>query len=504
MNFQRKIISVLLVILMAVLTVIGGNKGIQMPEEDEITAWYTRSDTIYFWYSDPEMTDYIDKAAVDFGEANNVHVFPMLITVDNYIETLNQASVHNDQMPDAYIIDNESLEMVYQTGLATAIDDASGVCTTENFPQSALDAVTYDGKLVGYPLSYDTCVLLYNKDYLQQWAQEKALAILKGDADSYVVNDYLANAGATLEEADQSEWTTDDEDEDEADSQDDYYVIDSELVPYDELSEEEQATALAGKTDEVYADALPKTLNELLTISDTFNAPEGAEEVMKWDVSDIFYNFWIVGDVVNMGGASGDDRNSLKFNNEATTNCLKYYQYLNSFFFIEADQVEYDSVFDDFKAGKMLFTIVSSEAVSELYSAKADGEIDFEYGFAMLPDVDENTKSRPMSTTTAVVVNGYSEKKELANAFAKYITCDYASELYARTGKLSANIHANAAYENLSVFDEEYANSIPLPKIIELENFWMELEAVFARIWDGADIETEMEELDNTLDLLVL
>lgn len=500
MSLQKRFISVILVLLLAIGMMYAGRMDIKSPEgEEEITAWYSRSDTIYFWYSDPELSDYINKAAVDFGEMNNVHVFPMLITVENYIETVNQASIYNDQMPDVYMLDTSELEMAALTGLATEINDAAGVCNTSNFSQVALNAVTYDGVLMGYPLYYNTSALVYNKDYLQTWAGEKALAILTEEAEDYVLTDYLANVNAELEEANESDWVTE-LDEDEID----HYEIDSELVPYVELSDEEKETVLANKTAEVYETALPETLNELLTIANTFNATNGAEGVMTWDVSDIFYNFWMVGDVMNLGGECGDDKSQISLNNEGSRICLNYYQYLNEFFYIEADSVDYEDVVQDFIDGKMLFTIASADVVATLEQAKEDGRIAFEYDFAMLPDINEEIASRSMSTTTAIVVNGYSEKKELANAFAAYLVNDFADELYARSGRPSANIHANAKYSGLAVFDEEYSESVPLPKIIELENIWMELEALFSRIWSGEDVEEEVENLDKTVNLFFL
>ena len=500
MSVQKRIISVIMVLLLATALVFASRMEIKsLTSEEEITAWYTRSDTMYFWYSDPALSDYINKAAVDFGEQNNVHVFPMLITTDNYLETVNRASVYNEQMPDAYLIDHTSLEMATLAGLATEITDASGIVNSQNFSKAAIDSVTYDGKIVGYPLSYDTSVLVYNKDYLKQWSEEKALAILMMDAEDYVITDYLANVKEELDEADADEWI-----DDIAEEEIDHYEMDSELVPYVELSEEEKVTALEAKKTEVYETALPLTLNELLTIANTFNAPTGAEGVMKWDVSDIFYNFWIVGDVIELGGQNGDDKAKISINNSGDFVCLKYYQYLNRFFSIEADQVNYEDVVEDFIDGKMLFTIASTDVVASLEAAKEEDRIAFEYGFAMLPGVNDEVSSRSMSASTAVVVNGYSEKKELANEFAAYLVSDYASELYARTGKPSANIHANASYSELAVFDAEYAKSVPLPKVIELENIWMDLEAMFARIWGGADIQKEMEELENTVNLFFL
>lgn len=499
MNFHKKLLSLLLVAAMMVGIVQGARREIKIKTEEEetITAWYSRSDTMYFWYSEPELSDYISKAAVDFGEANNVHVFPMLITVDNYLEAVNTASIYNDQMPDAYVINHEMLEMVYLAGLATNISDAAGVCNQNNFSKSALNAVTYDGSVIGYPLYYDTCALVYNKDYLKNWAGEKALAILEEKPDSYIVQDFLAKVDDELEEANEDEWS--EEGEPEIDSE---YIVDPDLVPYKELSEEEKATVLAAKTEEIYETALPITLNELLTIADTFNAPDGAEGVMTWDISDIFYNYWIIGDVVELGGEAGDNKNKLFFNNKSTLNCLKYYQYLNEFFYIEADKVNYSDVIQNFIDGKMLFTIASVDSVETFRKAQNEGLMNFEYGYAMIPDVDDDIDSRNMSMTTAVVVNGYSEKKELANAFAAYLTSDYAHELYNMSGKPSCNINANYKYEELGIFDEEYAESIPLPKIIELENIWMELEALFSRIWGGDDIQTEIERIETMMNLL--
>ena len=523
MELQRKITSVIVIILITALLFYCGTLEIQTPEEEVTeTAWYNRSDTIYFWYSDESMTDYINKAAVDFGELNNVHVLPMLITHDNYLEAVNEASVENNELPDAYILGHESLEMAYMTGLAARVNDPEGYLSAENFSEAAINAVTYDGMLVGYPLSYDTCVLVYNEDYLHDWANQKALAILKGEGDTYEDGEYFQEIDSSLSTDDVNSDTREDSGteetagEGESDSSGDFVTdysatesFDEEYgeeyeepeIDYDSLTEEEQALVLEKKTDEVFKDAIPDTLNSLLTIADSYSASAGVDGVMSWDVTDILYNFWIIGDVVNLGGPSGDDETNIFFNNENTQTCLLRYQYLHNFFNIDSALTSYDKVIQDFIDGRMIFTIASVDAVKKLKDAKEEGTFAHEYGFALIPEVNEETRSRSMSMTEVVVVNGYSEKKDIANAFARYLTGDFANELYPRTGKAACNIHANADYAGLDVFDAEYAGSVPLTKIIELENFWMELEALFARIWDGEDVETELSNLDNTVDL---
>ena len=98
-----------------------------------------------------------------------------------------------------------------------------------------------------------------------------------------------------------------------------------------------------------------------------------------------------------------------------------------------------------------------------------------------MPDVSGELKSRSLSVTNVVAINGYSQHKELANRFAAYLVDEYANELYERTGKVSANLTVNEDNTALQAFMEEYAESMPLPKMMETGNFWMQLEICFQR-----------------------
>ena len=87
---------------------------------------------------------------------------------------------------------------------------------------------------------------------------------------------------------------------------------------------------------------------------------------MKWDVNNIFYNYWIVGNYMIVGGDPGDDRNDININNPETIQCLEVYKALNQFFFIESDTVTYDSVIQDFIDGKTMFTIGTTDVGKRL------------------------------------------------------------------------------------------------------------------------------------------
>lgn len=468
MHLKRRIFTIILLLVFCVGIVYAST--LEMKQQDtEATklGFFDRKDTIYFWYDDDTMTNYIANAAVAFGERENVHVFPVLTSESEYLEAINRASLQEEHYPDAYLISHDSLEKAYLAGLAVEIKDVEKICNEDHFPKAALTAVTYKDKLVAYPLSFDTSALVYNETYLMEWAEQSAKRILTGAAA----------------EGDETQETEDSE------------VTEESTAEYG--SEEDiPADVLAAKAEECYVQGIPATIDDILNIANTYDVPEGVEGVFKWDVTDIFYNYWIVGNYMNVGGENGDDKTLLSVNNEEAIQCLEKYKDMNRFFSIEADSINYDTIIEDFENGKMVFTIATTEIVAELEQARAEGRMNFDYGVAMMPDVSDELKSRSMSVTKTIAVNGYSKNQEIANKFAAYLANECTSTLYAKTGKVSANLKANTDSGMLQIFKAEYAKSIPLPKMMETGNYWLLLERLFAKIWNDEDVTALVQELD--------
>lgn len=429
MHFKQRIIAVLALIIM-VAGIIAGSK-IDMTGAEETLAGlsvFRRKETIYFWYADDSMTDFLNSAAVSFGSERDVRVIPVLVDDSEYLEALNQASLHSSRVPDVYLLSHESLEKAYLAGLASPIADEEGICTTVHFPQTALSAVTYHDKLVAYPFSFETSALVYNETYLQQWAAQQEQAVER---------------------------------------------------------------------------MVPETVDDILEIGDTFDVPEGVEGIMKWDVSDIFYNYWIVGNYMIVGGDPGDDESNIIINSPQANECLEIYKALNQFFFIESDTVTFDSVVQDFIDGKIVFTIATTDVIEKLETARAEGTLAYEYGVSGMPAVSSTLASRSLSVTTAVCINGYSEHQELANEFAAFLVNDYSSHMYERTGRMSAKISDTEEDEAIRTFKEEYAKSVPLPKMMATSNFWIELEVLFSKVWNGGDIPALVQELSDRIMLQI-
>ena len=474
MFLKKRIIATAAVIAMAAAAVYGSTQEMsQTQDTGDRLQLFRGKETIYCWYSDESLSGYINAAAVSFGEQNRVRVIPVLTSDSEYLEAINQETLHSDQIPDIYLLSSDSLEKAYLAGLASKVPDTEGICDTDHFSPAALAAVTYHDKIIGYPVYFDTSALVYNEDYLKTWATQQAEKELAGSSD----NDEPVGEGEE--------------------------IIEEDSLPEDQTTEQAAAdeAAVNALAEQYFAKALPATVDDLLNIADTFDAPEGVEGVMKWDVNNIFYNYWIVGNYMIVGGDPGDDRNDININNPETIQCLEVYKALNQFFFIESDTVTYDSVIQDFIDGKTMFTIGTTDVVKRLEDAKADGSLTFNYGIARMPDVSAELQSRSLSVTGAAVINGYSEHKELADRFAAYLAEGYSDGLYERSGKMPASLHAaeNADNGALTVFADEYADSVSLPKMLETGNFWMQLEVLFSKVWNGEDVTTLVEQLAGTI-----
>ena len=116
-----------------------------------------------------------------------------------------------------------------------------------------------------------------------------------------------------------------------------------------------------------------------------------------------------------------------------------------------------------------------------------------------MPDPSSELKGRSLSVTGTVAVNGYSQNRDMANKFAAFLAGEYAPDLYMRSGKCAAYNKVEPANGALEIFSMEYAESIPLNKMIETSNFWIQLEILFSKVWNGGDVNSLVEQLEQQL-----
>lgn len=460
----KKIYAVLLVIAMTALTALAGNGE---SGQTETAGLFQKKENIVIWYTDDALSDYLARAALMYYEENNVRVTPVLVSGLQYLENINDAQMKGEGAPDLYIISNDTLEKAYLSGLAAEISDPAGIVNNTTYSEAALHAVTYKDKLLGYPLYFETSVFLYNETYLRDMAVKTIEAernAAEGEAAMEMVE--TAETAEELEElaADAAE------------------SIEAEITE-EQIKEKENAL-------------VPTTMDGILTFADAYDAPETVEAVFKWDVSDIFYNYFIVGDSISVGGENGDDPGEIDIYNQRAVDCMTLYQQLNQFFSIDTKAVTYESVLQEFMDGKIVFTVATTDAIAKLESAKMNDTFTYEYAMAPIPQVSNALTSRSLSVTNAVVINGFSEKGELANDFATYLIVNQEKDFYSLTDKIASKNTISYDTPAVRAALDEYADSIPVPKMMQTSNFWAQLEIAFTKIWTGSDVSEILSELD--------
>ncbi|MBO7386796.1 MAG: extracellular solute-binding protein, partial [Lachnospiraceae bacterium] len=175
MNLKRRFLAIALVLIVFALVLLAGILNLKVPTKEDPASGLIgiRKDTIYIWYTDDTITDYLNSAAVSFGEKTDVRVIPVLKNSTEYLEQINASSLDDyENTPDLYIMSNDSLGKAYLAGLADKVRNTENL-TTENYPQTALDACTLNGNLVAYPYYFETSAYLYNKTYLEDYVKSK-------------------------------------------------------------------------------------------------------------------------------------------------------------------------------------------------------------------------------------------------------------------------------------------------------------------------------------------
>ena len=449
MHIRKKLFSILSILAMTIMALLGdlfpGHSLIE-PESARDT-----DDVLTIWYTDAYLEEYIRNAAVVYEEKTGVKVVSTRVSGLEYLEQIQKATIDDGYGPDLFVLSNESLEKAYLSGLCYELKDSHRVLNSTYFPEVSLDAISYSDYKLGYPLLFECSIFLYNKTLLDEIVSN--------------YNENAVNANSNYGEGSTDETTVEE--------------TNTEFVPI--IAEE----------------ILPTSIVEITNFALKYNLPEGCESYFKWCVSDVLYDYWFAGAYLNVGGEKGDVRDEIDVYNTESMYALSVFQDFKEFFSMDLDKYTYDDLLKDFEAGKILFIEADTNVINKLEADKKSEENPFvyEYGITSIGMLNDTLKSKGLSVTKIVSVNGLSENKELAEDFAKFLSVDYASNLYSRTGKLACNYQKEYAYPQIEDAVRTYENSVSLPKIVETSNYWVLCEMVYTKAWDGEDVNKLLKQL---------
>ncbi|HAG69047.1 MAG TPA: sugar ABC transporter substrate-binding protein [Lachnospiraceae bacterium] len=484
------IVCVAVLVGMVYVSLTTDNFSYRTPRDEEV--FRSNEDALLLWYTDESLSEYLETEALSFMGEHGVRIRTELVSGVELLEQINNASIYEGEerdgvypeAPDLYVTSHDNLMKAFYSSLATEIPDASVTIVPSNYPQTAIQAVTCGGRIVAYPFYYETNYLLYNKTFMANIARQRMMdeSVEEEFADEDVPGETDKKEVAPIEEVSEDQVR-------EAVS-----AMEAGVDPMGEESATNDPEVL-----ERLSTMIPQTITDITTFANNYEAPDTVEAVFKWDVSDVFYNYFFVGNYMDVGGINGDDNSIFNVYNQQTIDCMRVYQEMNKFFSIDSKEVTYDSILQDFIEGKLVFTVATTDAIARIEQAKAEGEFEYDYGVAVLPDVNSFLKSRGMSVTDSIVINGYSDKKDMAAVVAHYLAYTRADNLYKKSGKLPCRKYVSFDNEEIANIVAEYEKSVPLPKMVEAADYWVQLEIAFTRVWNGEDPELVLRELSDSI-----
>ena len=142
--------------------------GVSSTETGETTAdeaYRSAPADLTLWYADDSYADFFTEAAARYYAKTGKKVAVQYQDTIDYLGTIYDKTMQDDAFPDVYLLPGDNLEEAYLYGLVSVNQtDPSGSGVLEK----AVEAAAYEDRVLGYPLSYDACVFIYQTDYFTE------------------------------------------------------------------------------------------------------------------------------------------------------------------------------------------------------------------------------------------------------------------------------------------------------------------------------------------------
>lgn len=454
---HQKIIAVLLVALLGAEMMHVGLKN-RPAEEESIVV----EQPLLIWYTDPDVQAYMEAAAAEVSARYQVEVKAELVSEVDYIEKICEKSVAEKmEGPDVYVASSALLEKAALAGLTTPVPDQNLAGT---YSEKAVQAVTYDGQPVAWPFYIETCVMLYNRYYVEPEEVPEKIEDILTYAENFEADEVTERVEHIFK------WNV-------ADVIDDYMF----LGAYTDLGGPSGDDKSQVSMD---VEKVTECMNYYQSLNGFFAID--ADTVTSEEVIREFIDGKTVFTIVNVPMLA------------------------------ELDQAVQNGEIPEYPAEQ---TVIGEDGEESVRSLSYDPF----YQVAPLPSLTDTLESRGLSVTNSVVVNPYSANVDAAKACARYLTRERAGSLFTESGKLTAcrpllgetsgqqeedrsflgyqslyerllggqKEHVQEAKEEHLIVYEAYEKAAEVPKIMELSNMWLQLEVVLADIWRGMDAGEE-------------
>lgn len=250
--------------------------------------------------------------------------------------------------------------------------------------------------------------------------------------------------------------------------------------------------ALYYNKDLISEDELPTTWSEMYEWTKTFNAANPDKYGFIMDVSNIYYTILFTTKGGNrLFGEGGADVSSSYLNTADAVAGVKEFQKMREVLPLASADCNTASADGSFAAGDAAMHISGPWNITNFKDAGIN------FGIAPLPALTgETTPAASFSGTRVMFVSAYSEHPVEAEMFANFLISEEMQQLrYTITGALpSIDIAVESEYSQGFIAQLDFA--FPMPSVPQMSAFWASGNSASSNIWDGADVQAELDAFD--------
>ncbi|MCQ2530656.1 MAG: extracellular solute-binding protein [Lachnospiraceae bacterium] len=133
------------------------------PTEKEIVEGHD----LILWYYDDSMEDFAEQVKADYFKTAGLRVECKKVSAVSFFDNINRFNITGDEAPDLYITETTKLEQAF-LGSTAKVNADTDTYSLRNYSRNSLSSVMYDGKMVGYPLCFNTAFFVYNPDMVEK------------------------------------------------------------------------------------------------------------------------------------------------------------------------------------------------------------------------------------------------------------------------------------------------------------------------------------------------
>ncbi len=240
---------------------------------------------------------------------------------------------------------------------------------------------------------------------------------------------------------------------------------------------------------------VPRTWDELADWSGKFNASHRGKYGFVMDVGNGYYTIiFTTAEGNRLFGESGTDSDNSNINSAKSIEGMKFFQSMRRFLDVPAVDLDTASVDAAFQSGKVAMHLTG------LWNVKNFQKAGIDFGVAPLPALPgDDRPAASFSGTRAMFVSAYSDHPDEANDFGMFLMSDEMQRLrFELTGALPA-VNCELEEPYLEGFLKQLEYAFPMPSIPEMNLYWEAMNSASKNIWDGADVEKELNACDSAL-----